>query len=61
MQVYRKCVLKHIICDECGKKFKVGFDKFGLPNGVRFELKDGRKVDVCRSCIVHYGKEEANK
>lgn len=61
MRIYKRCKLVHIVCDECGKKFKVGFDKYGLPNGVCFEMVDGSKIDVCAACIEKYGKDKEGK
>ena len=61
MQNYRKCKLVSITCDECGKGFKPGCDKHGLPNGVAFKLTDGSRVDICSKCVIKYGKEEETK
>ena len=56
MRVFKRCKLVHIVCDECGRKFKPGFDKYGLPNGAGFELKDGTRIDVCGVCLDNIGR-----
>lgn len=43
-----------IKCDFCGKSFKVYEKrKDGMPNGMRFELKDGSYMNVCADCFLN--------
>lgn len=46
-----------IVCAMCKKAFIPGADKDGLPNGVGFQMADGRIVNVCSSCIMKLGEE----
>ena len=41
-------------CSKCGKRIKFG-NTNGLPNGVGFELEDGRMVNLCQECITKLG------
>ena len=41
-----------IYCDDCGSKIEPGNRPDGVPNGVRFQYKDGTSVDVCAACII---------
>lgn len=54
---------KVIICDSCGKKFKPGNNPEGLPNGIGFEMQDGKIINYCRNCIIEFGglKNDFNK
>ncbi|HCJ37862.1 MAG TPA: hypothetical protein DHV37_05995 [Erysipelotrichaceae bacterium] len=40
-----------IICDRCGKSFYPGQTN-GLPNGICFELRDGRIINACTQCVI---------
>ena len=39
-------------CTKCGKEFEAGTRPDGLPNGVGYELEDGREINVCTDCIL---------
>jgi len=41
-------------CDSCGNEFSVGSSN-GMPNGISFELHDGRLVTLCQKCIMKLG------
>lgn len=42
-------------CEVCGKEFESGANKYGIPNGVGFELEDGTIFNVCSECISKAG------
>lgn len=42
-------------CAKCGKSFEAGTRPDGLPNGVGFELQDGRIIKICADCITALG------
>ena len=42
-------------CDGCGKEFKHGNYIDGTPNGMGFQLEDGRLITLCRGCIIKLG------
>lgn len=44
--------MKKIKCDECGAMFYPGSDKYGVPNGVGFELDDGTVINICKKCVM---------
>ena len=44
-------------CNECGKRIRIGNRPDGLPNGVGFELADGRIINVCADCLIEAGKK----
>ena len=48
--------MSKIICDECGKEIKPG-NTNGMPNGVGFELEDGKIISICQSCLIEMGKK----
>lgn len=43
-----------ISCDKCGKTFTEG-NTNGLPNGISFITRDGRKITLCQACIKKLG------
>ena len=45
-----------MICDKCKRIFSAGNDNSGLPNGVGFELENGKTIMLCSNCIVNLGK-----
>lgn len=38
-------------CEGCGKTFRPGTNKEGLPNGVGFETKSGSFFTICTECV----------
>ena len=42
-------------CDMCGKEIIPGNDEYGIPNGVSFQLKDGKIINACSECICALG------
>lgn len=52
--------MNEIICDECGKKIKPG-NTDGMPNGVGFQLENGKIINICQACIIKAGKETLRK
>lgn len=50
-------------CDKCKKEFSIGNGADGLPNGVGFELDDGRIIVLCKECLKELGrlKEAGNE
>lgn len=44
-------------CNECGKRIRIGNRPDGLPNGVGFELADGRIINVCADCLIEAEKK----
>lgn len=49
-----------IVCVMCKKAFIPGARPDGLPNGVGFQMADGQTVNVCSSCIMKLGEEDAH-
>ena len=45
---------KIIKCCKCGNHFKIG-NTNGLPNGIGFQLDNGKLVNVCQKCITELG------
>ncbi len=39
-------------CDCCGKYFKIGNRKNGIPNGVSFIQENGHAITMCADCII---------
>ena len=48
--------IEAIKCDRCGNTFISGNTSNGLPNGVGFQLQDGRVITLCQRCIMELGK-----
>lgn len=46
-------------CSKCNKIIIAG-NTNGLPNGVGFELEDGKVINLCQACIIKLGKLKAN-
>lgn len=46
-------------CDCCGKTFKDGYRPDGIPNGLGFQLQDGRIFNMCAECLVDTEKRDA--
>lgn len=43
-------------CDKCGNIISNKIQRAdGLPNGVGFELEDGRLINLCSGCIMCLG------
>ena len=54
--------IEAIKCDKCGNIFISGNTPNGLPNGVGFQMQDGRVITLCQACIMEIGKlKEAGK
>lgn len=49
-----------VICRECGRVIYPGNDADGTPNGVGFVLDNGEIYNICKECIINYGKEKIN-
>lgn len=45
-------------CDKCGKNFKRGNRPDGIPNGIGFQLQDGRVINVCADCVMSFRTAE---
>ena len=43
-------------CNKCGREFLFGNRPDGLPNGVGFELDDGRTINICAECLTALGE-----
>lgn len=41
-----------IKCNMCGKEIIPGNDENGLPNGVGFQLENGKIINACLECIA---------
>ena len=50
-----------MICDNCKKRFKAGNAPDGTPNGVGFQMQNGKIITVCRSCIMLVGMMSDSK
>lgn len=48
--------IEAIRCDKCGNMFISGNTKDGLPNGLGFEMQDGRVITLCQKCIMQLGE-----
>lgn len=45
------------ICDHCKKDFSTMIERAdGLPNGVTFQLRNGRTINVCTECVQELGR-----
>ncbi len=45
-----------IKCDKCNNTFVAGNRADGTPNGVGFQLQDGRILNICADCIDELGR-----
>lgn len=46
-------------CDKCKKDFSEVVDRAdGLPNGVGFELQNGKVITLCADCIKELGSRD---
>lgn len=45
-----------IKCDKCKNTFAAGNKADGTPNGVGFQLQDGRVINLCADCISKLGR-----
>lgn len=45
-----------MICDNCRKRFVAGNQPNGIPNGVLFKFKTGKKIKMCADCIIELEK-----
>lgn len=46
-----------IKCDKCNNNISDTIERAdGLPNGVGFQLEDGRLINICADCINKLGK-----
>jgi hypothetical protein len=45
-----------IKCDKCKSNFLIGNRADGTPNGVGFQLQDGRIINLCADCINEIGR-----
>lgn len=43
--------MNELTCILCGRTFKPGNDKDGIPNGLGFVLNSGKTYNVCKDCI----------
>ena len=56
-----------IKCDKCKSNFLIGNRADGTPNGIGFQLQDGRIINLCANCIdeigrlIEAGEEKKNK
>lgn len=48
--------IEAIKCDKCGNTFISGNTSNGLPNGLGFQMQDGRVITLCQGCIMEIGK-----
>lgn len=53
--------MEDIKCAGCGKIIVPGNGPNGLPNGLGFQLKDGRVINVCADCIVAMARKQILK
>ena len=42
-------------CNKCAMEFLFGNRPDGLPNGVGFQLEDGRMINICAECLTALG------
>jgi hypothetical protein len=47
---------KKMICKNCGKVFAFGNRPDGIPNGVGFQLQNGKMINLCADCLIHLGQ-----
>ena len=52
--------MNKILCDECGKEIKPG-NTNGMPNGVGFQLQDGKIINMCQDCLIALGMKANEK
>ena len=45
-----------MIYKNCKRFFMEGNRSDGMPNGVGFVLKNGRKIDLCADCLISLGR-----
>lgn len=45
-----------IKCDKCKSNFLIGNRADGTPNGMGFQLQDGRIINLCADCISALGE-----
>ncbi len=45
-----------MICDNCKRFFVAGNDRDGIPNGVKFVMKDGKSITMCGKCLIRLGE-----
>ena len=45
-----------MICKNCKRFFMSGNRADGLPNGLGFVQKDGKKLDICANCLISLGQ-----
>ena len=45
-----------MICKNCGKVFAFGNRPDGIPNGVGFQLQNGKMINLCADCRIHLGQ-----
>lgn len=45
-----------IKCDKCKSNFLIGNRADGTPNGIGFQLLDGRIINLCANCIDEIGR-----
>ena len=50
--------ISKIFCVDCGKEIIPGNRPNGLPNGVGFETKEGKIINVCTDCLIAIGKKK---
>jgi hypothetical protein len=50
-----------IKCDKCKSNFLIGNRADGTPNGVGFQLQDGRIINLCADCISELGRLREKK
>mgnify|MGYP003571254915 CR=1 FL=1 len=55
-----KANYQNLKCYYCGKRFKPGNTRAGVPNGLGFVMKSGKTYTVCQEC-VSYKHEEVGK
>ena len=48
--------IEAIKCDKCDNMFISGNSANGLPNGVGFQMQDGKVITLCQRCIMKLGK-----
>jgi hypothetical protein len=48
--------IKTITCDKCSSIFITGNRPDGTPNGVGFQLQNGRLINLCAECISKIGR-----
>ncbi len=56
MKTKRFNKVEAVKCDKCDSVFISGNTPDGLPNGVTFQLQDGRAITLCHNCIMQLGR-----